>query len=65
MQQLITTRYTGFEATLLLQKTPHMNIVSPTPKQVQYGLRGLPSRLWRKCNRLLRLGRPSGVVTLW
>jgi len=23
-----------------------------------YGLRGLPSWAWQKCNRLLRLGRP-------
>jgi hypothetical protein len=28
------------------------------PPHVPYGLRGLPSRLWPKCNRLLRLGRP-------
>ena len=27
-------------------------------------LRGLPLRLWLKCNRLLRLGRPVGAVTL-
>ena len=26
--------------------------------------RGPPSWLWRKCNRLLRLGRPLGTVTL-
>jgi hypothetical protein len=25
---------------------------------IPYGLRGLPSRLWPKCNQLLRLGRP-------
>jgi hypothetical protein len=36
----------------------------PTPPHVPYGLRGLPSRLWLKCNWLLRLGRPSGAVTL-
>jgi hypothetical protein len=34
------------------------------PPHVPYGLRGLPFRLWPKCNRLLRLGRPSGAVTL-
>jgi hypothetical protein len=34
------------------------------PPHVPYGLRGLPSRLWPKCNRLLRLGRPWGAVTL-
>jgi hypothetical protein len=28
------------------------------PPHVPYGLRSLPSRLWPKCNRLLRLGRP-------
>jgi hypothetical protein len=37
---------------------------NPMPTHVPYGLRGLPSRLWPKCNRLLRLGRPSGAVTL-
>jgi hypothetical protein len=35
-----------------------LNSISPMPPQVLYGLRGLPSRLWPKCNRLLRLGRP-------
>jgi hypothetical protein len=34
------------------------------PPHVLYGLRGLPSRLWPKCNRLLMLGRPWGAVTL-
>ena len=28
------------------------------------GLRGPPSWAWQKCNRLLRLGRPWGAVTL-
>jgi hypothetical protein len=28
------------------------------PPHVPYGPRGLPSRLWPKCNRLLRVGRP-------
>jgi hypothetical protein len=27
------------------------------PPHVPYGLRGLPTRLWPKCNRLFRLGR--------
>jgi hypothetical protein len=36
----------------------------PMPPHVPYRLRGLPSRLWPKCNRLLRLGRPWGAVTL-
>jgi hypothetical protein len=30
----------------------------PMPLHVPYGPRGLPSWLWPKCNRLLRLGRP-------
>jgi hypothetical protein len=34
------------------------------PPHVPYGLHGFPSRLWPKCNRLLRLGRPWGAVTL-
>jgi hypothetical protein len=34
------------------------------PPHVPYVLRGLPSRLWPKCNRLLRLGCPWGAVTL-
>jgi hypothetical protein len=37
---------------------------SPMPLHAPYGLRGLPSRLWPKCNRLLRLGRPWGAVAL-
>jgi hypothetical protein len=36
----------------------------PIPPHVPYELRALPSRLWPKCNRLLRLGRPWGSVTL-
>jgi hypothetical protein len=36
----------------------------PMPPHVPCGLRGLPSRLWPKCNRLLRLGCPWGAVTL-
>jgi hypothetical protein len=36
----------------------------PVPPHVPYRLRGLPSRLWPKCNRLFRLGRPWGTVTL-
>jgi hypothetical protein len=34
------------------------------PPHFPYELRGLPSWLWLKCNRLLRLGRPLGAVTL-
>jgi hypothetical protein len=37
----------------------------PMPPHFPYGLRGLPSRLWPKCNRLLRLGSPWGAVTLY
>jgi len=36
----------------------------PMPPHVLYGLRGLRSWAWQKCNRLLRLGRPCGAVTL-
>jgi hypothetical protein len=36
----------------------------PMPPHDPYGLRGLPSRLWLKCNWLLMLGRPWGAVTL-
>jgi hypothetical protein len=36
----------------------------PMPPHVPYWLRGLPSRLWPKCNRLLSLGRPWSAVTL-
>jgi hypothetical protein len=36
----------------------------PMPLHVPYGLRGLLSRLWPKCNRLVKLGRPWGAVTL-
>ena len=31
---------------------------------VHTNFRGPPSGLWRKCNRLLRMGRPWGAVTL-
>jgi hypothetical protein len=41
-----------------------INDFPPLPPHVPYGLRGLPSRLWPKCNRLLRLGRSWGAVTL-
>jgi hypothetical protein len=33
------------------------------PPHVPYRLRGLPSRLWLKCNWFLRLERPWGAVT--
>ena len=33
------------------------------PPHVHTKFRGPPSWLWRKCNRLLRLGRPIGAVT--
>jgi hypothetical protein len=33
------------------------------PPHVPYGLRGLPFRLWPKCNRLLSLRRPWGAVS--
>ena len=34
------------------------------PPHVLCGLRGPPSWAWQQCNRLLRLGRPWGAVTL-
>ena len=37
---------------------------SPVPPHVLCGLRGPPSSAWQDCNRLLRLGRPWGAVTL-
>jgi hypothetical protein len=33
----------------------------PSPNAMDFVV---PSRLWLKCNQLLRLGRPSGAVTL-
>ena len=36
----------------------------PIPPHVLCGLRGPPSWAWQACNRLLRLGRPWGTVTL-
>jgi len=42
---------------------PNHFFLSNAP-HVLYGLRGLPSWAWQKCNRLLRLGHPWGAVTL-
>jgi hypothetical protein len=36
----------------------HFSFFFSMPPRVLYGLRGLPSWLWPKCNRLLRLGCP-------
>jgi hypothetical protein len=36
----------------------------PVPPHVPYGLRGLPSRLWPKCNWRLWLESPRGAVML-
>jgi hypothetical protein len=47
-----------------LQQGDDERFFLPMPPHVPYGLRGLPSRLWPKCNQLLRLGRPSFVVRL-
>jgi hypothetical protein len=41
------------------------NIFVPMTPHVSYGLRGLPSRLWPKCNRLLRLGLSYVVSRRW
>jgi hypothetical protein len=43
---------------------PGFFFFNPVPPNVYLGFRGPPSRLWPKCNRLLRLGRPWGAVTL-
>jgi hypothetical protein len=49
---------------LLIEPNIHNVPPPPMPPHVPYGLRGLPSRLWPECNRLLRLGHPLGAVTL-
>jgi len=36
---------------------------SPTATTCPLRLRGPSPRLWLKCNRVLRLGRPVGAVT--
>jgi hypothetical protein len=54
--------YTGWEW-LIVAATCTLLAFSNTTT-CTYGLRGPPSRLWPKCNRLLRLGRPQGAVTL-
>jgi hypothetical protein len=51
-------------STINIVLKPRKYIFPPVPPHVPYGLRGLPSRLWPKCNRILRLGRPSSAVTL-
>jgi len=35
----------------------------PMPPHVRMNFCGFPSWLWRKCSRLLRLGRPWGMTT--
>jgi hypothetical protein len=45
-------------AVQIVNKINIYNFFCPMPPHVPYGLHGLPSRLWPKCNRLLRLGRP-------
>jgi hypothetical protein len=47
-----------------ITKPYRKNFCPPNATTCSYELRGLPSWLWRKCNRLLRLGRPLGAVTL-
>jgi len=42
----------------------HRRNVSPNATTCPLRLHGLPPRLWLKCNRLLRLRRPVGVVML-
>ena len=45
------------------ERTKSFFFTSNAP-HVLYGLRGLPSWAWQKCNRLLTLGHPWGAVTL-
>jgi hypothetical protein len=47
----------------ITQSSLFVFFVVPMPPHVPYGLRGPPSQLWLKCNRLL-MGRPLGAVTL-
>jgi hypothetical protein len=42
----------------------HIHFFWPVSPHVHYGLGGLPSRLRPKCNRLMRMGRTWGAVTL-
>ena len=50
----------------LSRKTGYLTLSSPPPMppHVLCGLRGLPSWARQECNRLLKLGRPWGAVTL-
>ena len=45
-------------------KVSSLNFFLSNAPQVLYGLHGLPSWAWQKCNWLLSLGRPWGAVTL-
>jgi hypothetical protein len=63
--QILLYQATSPGATSIARYMKHaLPIFLPMPPHIPYGLRGLPSRLWLKCNRLLRLGRPWGTVTL-
>ena len=46
-------------------KKLQMFFCGPMPPHVLCGHRGPPSWAWQDCNRLLRLGRPWGAVTLF
>jgi hypothetical protein len=56
----VTEHSTNHDLIIKLQDTNS----PPMPPNVLHGFCGLPSRLWPKCNWLLRLGRPGGTVTL-
>ena len=49
---------------ILLKMRYFLLLLLLMPPHVQTNFRGPPSWLWRKCNRLLRLGRPWDAVTL-
>jgi len=50
--------------TKLYCRTNMNNVFSPTAITCPFGLRDPPSWAWQECNRLLRMGRPWGAVTL-
>jgi hypothetical protein len=58
-----TCNFTAYRNAVTLPVTNTIQRIFPPP-HVPYGLRGLRSWLWPKCNRFLRLGRPWGAVTL-
>jgi hypothetical protein len=61
----VLSHYCEIKTLLLCLTVLHITIYVflPMPLHVPCGLRGLPSRLWPKCNRLLRLRLPWVAVT--